>query len=315
MIKILRQFRAALLFAGLTLALSASGAESWMRGAVAITRLAGDVELQETGGRRIASDTALPLYLPGLIQARTGNDGEIFLLTSGGVAIEHEGPGYFEIERFDQQAPEADAGREVAVRSRMILSLRSGRLVVDNRTGEEQGAAPLVLETPMGRISVNEGLWTIRLFADRRGKQSIHTFEIECVDGLVRFTDRRGKTYTLQGGHRLSGAGSPDSPSIEVTDWTESVRKRIQEFSGLLRMAEKEGVESEKLTAAIRPMPVEELDFAYETGRGGLEEEETDASQPIFVDYVPRADLVSPFRGVVRPPLKYDENILTKAFE
>ncbi len=139
-------------------------AEQWMRGAVVVTSVMGEVILEEVGGEslQLHSADSLPRYVSGLLRVRTQPKDAVFLKTSNRISIYNEGAGFFAIERFEQDiATSMDQGK-----SRMILNFRQGLLAVDNRALSSD--SKMIVETPLGHISVKNGWWLMRITYDER---------------------------------------------------------------------------------------------------------------------------------------------------
>lgn len=290
----------ALVWCGLALA------EDWMAGAVVVQSIEGEVALEEVGAESVRVEIAeLPLYCSGLLRVHTQANSAVFLRTSNQISIYNAGPGFFAIERFEQVVAERGELQSTAVesgQSRMILNLRDGLLVMDSRDLSE--TSQLIVETPLGRISVKNGWWMMRIADDVRSQ--IYSYSIECADGILRFTDRKGATYTLGAGQRLSGAGSSARPSIEVAEMTAEGRETFQDFSALAASLETE----EHTWAAFQE---EMKSMANLTKQVGPALTETRASQtdkrPVVIEYAPRPSPVTEFRAIIRPPSQYEADL------
>ena len=163
---------------GLLNAFTQAQAEEWVRGAVVVTSVRGDVLVEETGGASLQlhqGDDSLPRVASGLLQVSTQPDNALFLQTSNQISIYNEGAGFFAIERFEQDiGVSMDQGK-----SRMILNFRQGLLGVDNRTLSEN--SQMIVETPLGRLSTKHAWWVMTIIYEERSR--IYNFSIECADG------------------------------------------------------------------------------------------------------------------------------------
>ena len=92
------------LFANLLLAVTAIPAQEWVRGAVAVVSVKGEVAFEEIGGETLQMDSAdsVPRYLSGFLKVRTQIGDSVFLRTSNQISIYNQGVGELTIERFEQ---------------------------------------------------------------------------------------------------------------------------------------------------------------------------------------------------------------------
>lgn len=273
-------------------------AEEWVRGAVVVTSVRGDVLVEETGGASLQlhqGDDSLPRVASGLLQVSTQPDNALFLQTSNQMSIYNEGAGFFAIERFEQDiGVSMDQGK-----SRMILNFRQGLLGVDNRTLSEN--SQMIVETPLGRLSTKRAWWVMTIIYDERSR--IYNFSIECADGVVRFNDQRGHTYILRNGQRLSGAGASARASIEVGEMSEDGSELFEDFA---RMKE-EGEALELTTDTFRPK-MKTLNYSNQ-GKGTKAEvvQPINISKPpVLIEYAPQTTSVTPYRAVIRRPSAYE---------
>ena len=126
-------------------------------------------------------------------------------------------------------------------------------------------------------------------------------FHISCIDGLVRFTDFTGKQHSLRNGQRLSGAGLPTSPSIELGELVERTSEQIQFFLELT----KDYASSKNNLAAYMPcFQVIEHDQLFVNDTVDLNGLDTDGTldHPIIIDYTSDPPAVTPFRAEVKAP-------------
>jgi hypothetical protein len=281
-------------------------ADTWVRGALMLHRISGEIVLTELGGTSVdlASDDA-PLTLPGLFNCQAAHAASAFFSTSNRSYILFEGDGSFAVERFEQVLPDSEtwwAGRREASQSRMIVHFRSGQMTLDSRNMSD--ASQYLVETPLGRISARRALWQMRIAFDPRSQ--IFDFTISCSDGRVRFTDLQGQQYTLRTGQRLSGAGARTAPSIEVAGMAERVIEQMQRFLSLVETfaSTADDLQSyephfEKIAQA-EPVPT--------VTPQGLDGTASDR-RPLVIEYAKEPAPVTPFRGEVRPPSSFQADL------
>ena len=287
-------------------------ARTWLHGAVVVDHVEGGVSLREVGGGKVPRGKVRPpLYVSTLLQIRSAEGAETLGRMSNGFAWLHRGTGYLGIERFEQaveaaEAKEAVAGDTPGVaatrETRMILNLRRGLLVMDSRARRE--ASQILVETPVGAVSVGAGLWMMRIDVNR--KRDIYDFEIACVEGSIGFRDRRGADYTVRSGQRLSGAGSAGSPAIEVASVSEDGREIVARMERLLEAHPMDAARRKRLAAAMRPLDRESAeapvpDKGSAEGNGDV--------RPIMLEYVPRPEPAVPYQGDVRPPSDHEADL------
>jgi hypothetical protein len=288
-----------LLVCVLTLAGVASAAD-WMTGAVVVELVEGAVVLEEVGADSAELEIVqLPQYTSGLLRLRTQADGAVFFRTSNSISVYNEGPGFFAVERFEQEVDargEFDLTGEESGQSRMILHMREGLLVVDSRGLGD--LSRVIVEVPLGRISVNKGWWMMQISQHERTKA--YSFSLACADGVLRFTDRKGAKYTLSAGQRLSGVGSSERPSIAVAEISTEARSAFQRFSDLAATLATEELSAVALRAKMNPMVnvTKKVDPLLGTTR------KTPAGKrPLIIEYAPQPPPVSESRGIICPPL------------
>tara|TARA_B110000208_G_scaffold7202_3_gene9159 strand:- start:10316 stop:11218 length:903 start_codon:yes stop_codon:yes gene_type:complete len=286
-----------ILFAALFAAVAMLQSQDWMRGAVVVTSVVGEVIVEEAGGEssQIHATDRLPRAVSGLLQIRTKEEAAVFLKTSNRISIYNEGAGFFAIERFEQDVGTSmDHGK-----SRLIFNFRQGLVVVDNRALSDD--SQMIVETPVGRISVKDGWWLMSIVYDRGSGQ--YYFSIECADGVLRFTKRNGNTYTLRNGQRLKGAGEPSRISIQVSETSEEAGELFEEFA----LMEASAVELE-LSSEIFLPKMKRLrqvgDEAAEPAQVAQRPEGSaaKAKRPLMIEYAPQSAAVTPFRAVIRAP-------------
>jgi hypothetical protein len=283
----------------LTLAGVASAAD-WMTGAVVVEIVEGAVVLEEVGAYSEELEIVqLPQYTSGLLRLQTQADGAVFFRTSNSISVYNQGPGFFAVERFEQEADarsEFDLTREESGQSRMILNMREGLLVVDS--GGLSDLSRLIVEVPLGRISVNKGRWMVQISRHERTKA--YSFSLACADGVLRFTDRNGVKYTLRAGQRVYGVGSSERPSIVVAEISTEERSAFQRFSELAATLAIEELSPAALRAKMNPLAnvSKKVDPLLGTAR-----KTPVGKRPLIIEYAPQPPPVSEFRGIICPPL------------
>ncbi|MFQ3243090.1 MAG: hypothetical protein ACI9A1_001082 [Lentimonas sp.] len=283
----------------LCVAVAAGQAEQWMRGSAVVTSVQGEPRLEEVGGEalQLSPESPLPRHVLGLLQVRTEVGDSVFLKTSNRISIYNEGSGYFAIERFEQDIEKSmDAGK-----SRMILNFRQGLLAVDNRALSDD--SQMIVETPLGRISVKNGWWLMEIAFDERSH--IYDFSIECADGVLRFTDLTGDTYTLRNGQRLRGAGASGRPSIEVAEISDEASELFEHFTAMEIIVAELDLPTEAFRASMKSMQL--------TNRGTDGPAEVTAARgskrPLLIEYAPQSVPVTPSQAVIRPPSSYQADL------
>ncbi len=275
-------------------------AEAWMRGAVVVAVAEGEVVLEEVGGElwEIQPEDSLPRYISGLLKVDAQLNGSVFLKTSNRISVYNEGAGFFAIERFEQ-----DVAKSMdQAKSRMILNFRRGLLAVDHRALSDNSR--MTVETPLGRISVKHGWWLMRIAYDEWSH--IYDFSIECADGVLRFTDCRGDTYTLRNGQRLRGAGASSRASIEVAEISDEARELFEQFAALNAVAEAMELSDHMFRSKMKSLTHsnEATAVAVETSDGGGARK-----RPLLIEYAPQSAPVTPFRAERRPPSGYQADL------
>ncbi len=280
-------------------------AQVWVRGALALHSVSGEVELSALGEKTtVLGAGQVPLSLSGLVNAQAAYGSSALFSTSNRTFFLFEGGGSFAVERFEQILPDADtwatSPREPS-QSRMILNFRMGHLVVDSR--KMLDASQCLIETPLGRVSVKRALWQMTISFDQRSQ--IFDFTITCHDGRVRFTDLNGQQYTLRTGQRLAGAGARNSPSVEVGESTDRAKERMQKFQDRVRPY---------VTAAddlaLYTSYFQEIEQAVREPVSLMEQNARSSGRhPIVIEYASEPDPVTPFRAEVRPPSAYQADL------
>ena len=278
---------------------SCSEAKVTVRGALILHELSGDISISHMGKDRVNFfANQMPVSMQGLIGCWANNGSYVFLSTSNRSTILFEGDGSFTIDRFEQTIPNLvdwQLSRKEASQSRVILNFREGKITIDSRNMFE--SSQYLVETPLGSIRASGALWQMHIYFDP-GSQRFN-FRISCRDGLVRFTDFRGKTYTLRNGQRLSGAGSQSSPSIEVGAIADRTNDQIQLF---LELARTYSYSASNLAAYESHFQIIEHDQIKDNKP--VAKSNKTLRIPIVIEYSKDPPVVTPFRGEVGAPSK-----------
>lgn len=280
-------------------------AQVWVRGSAIVHSVDGKAEFTELGSGTYHSDLEnVPSGIGGLFNCLMVDSSSAFFSTSNRMFIQHNGPGSFSIERFEQVEPHPETWQEdqgELVQSRMIYNLRSGGLMVDARRMLETSQCSV--EIPLGRVSLRRALIGLKVELGQRGE--IFSFEIVCLDGQVRFTDNRGGIYTLRTGQRLAGVGGRMAPSIEVgaltAQWSERSKKFKEKFETYRQPA--------NVLAAYQPrfLVIDRVGYTLQTEQ--RDKDSSTSRRPIVIERASDPDPVTPFRGEVSPPSAYRADI------
>ncbi len=275
----------------------------WMRGALSVGDSTGEIRVERLGAGAddLGGESGRVGYFPGAVRIDMASEASAFARASNRFAMYFSGPGFWGVERFEQYvsggAPKGDD------QSRMILNVREGRYVADARALPVE--SQLIVETPVGRLSSVRALWFMDVGYEAQSR--IYNFSFECKAGVLRFTDSHGEVFILSGGHRLVGAGRVDTLSIEVS---EASRESVEYFETYRVAAEAfdEGrIDLEALHAEMKPLSL----AAVETGNATeVKPERAVTNRPVVIEYVPRPESSTPFRGV----LKVDQNLLGEPY-
>lgn len=291
--------------------LQARGSEQeWVRGAVAVTHWDEGLELEQLGGVKVpVSAASLPHYVGGLWSVDADHSERLLLKASNSVLLDYRGRGYLSIERFEQNADFSGdwlASEEESAQSRMILNLRAGGLLVDQRKLSE--ASQLTVETPVGRIAAKKhALWMIELTKDERKRT--FRFEVQCVDGVVRMVDLTGRIFTIRSGQRISGAGAAGTPSVEVAEITTAATEYFEGYSSRVAELATMDISQEALLAETVPLVYKQSTAVEEIVTDRVDASSLQLKRPYAIEYSARAAPVTEFRGVARPPSAYEADL------
>lgn len=251
----------------------------------AIVLLASDpsVVIKDSYNGRQLEFASLPNFLPGLISFDSDVGAVADMQTSNELSLSFAGPGYCAIERFEERI--FSVGETVSATSQMIITLRSGTLSFDCRSLAT--GSVLTVETPIGRITTSNALWSIEVIYNERNQN--YNLAVECLSGSVRLITRSDRLYDLSGG-RLYGVGKKDSFSIEVTDLSAAGVEQVNAFTQRMKDSSDryDAIQLTRERTLIRG--VEQLPL------GG---QSVDTNVPIIIEYARQIDPMIPFRGVI----------------
>ncbi|MDQ8193572.1 hypothetical protein QEH59_04000 [Coraliomargarita sp. SDUM461004] len=276
-------------------------AETWVRGAITLHEVSTAVELRELGlATKTFSSSQVPRTMGGLINCEAEYGATAYFSSSNRAFFFFAGDGSFAIERFEQIMPDPAAWEASELepgRSRMILNFRAGNLIIDTRHLLE--ASQCLVETPLGRLSVQRALWQMQIAFDPRSQ--IFDFTITCSEGRVRYTDLQGQVYTLRAGQRLAGAGARDMPSIEVGERT---RESIELLQNYMSMSERYAAAANQLSHYQSHFKLMEQSARQSVVMPAATVGATNR-RPIVIEYADEPVAVTPFRGEVKAPASY----------
>jgi len=297
-------------FSILLLALAGTGlpaAAGRMQGSFHLSPGSGAATLKVPGADGVSlGPDAEARFTGAVLNVQIPGETSIRLQASNGVLMAVEGPGEFSVERFVQESwsgelpPYVEADVEPTT-SRMILNLRRGRLLFD---GSRQSVdSRLGVETPVGSIASGPAVWSIEIVYDPRNR--IYNFSVKLKGGELKFTDRRGRSYSLYQGQQLNGVGSSGSPAIEIGEMEDTGLEIFEVLDEQKQLALEENLNWSDFAAKM--IPLEEAAVAEEISTGALISDE--GRRPITIDIVPRVPESTPFRAVIRPPSAYEEQL------
>jgi hypothetical protein len=283
-----------------TLVLAAQlSAQSWVRGALYLHAVEGEITLSELGGEpSVLGAAQAPVAASGLATCSGEYGSSAFFSTSNRSHIYFEGTGSFAVERLEQIAPDQavwEAEPQEAGQSRMIINFRAGTIISDNRNMIE--SSQCLVETPLGRLTVKRALWQMNIVFDPRSQ--IFDFRIICSSGRVRFTDLQGQHYTLRTGQRLVGAGSRMTPSIEVGEATDDSREQMERYHDLANIYVDAGDELALYLKRLQPIKKVVQSLSQDV----VSTEST--RRPIVIEHASEPNPVTPFRGELAPPSEW----------
>lgn len=271
------------------------GAEVWVRGSLGIGAFEGEIDVERLGGDTVPlePESADVAYFPGAIRVNAAFGADGYVRASNAFMMYFEGPCAWGVERFEQLMP--DSGRlDASGQSRMILNVREGKFVADGRQLPE--VSQLIIETPVGRLSSDGAWWLIDLVYEPQSR--IYNFTLECADGTLRFTDMAGDSYVLRGGQRLAGAGHPETLSIEVSEASRESIEFFERCDAAAAVFTPELVSEERLVEHMRALAGLSAESQAARVDAGADRS---GARPIVIEYVPRPEPLTPFRGVLKP--------------
>ncbi len=279
-------------------------AQTWVRGALYLHAVDGEVKLSELGGEsQVLGAAQVPVGASGLATCSAAYGSSAFFSTSNRSHIYFEGEGSFAVERLEQIAPDPavwKAEPQETDQSRMIINFRAGTLIVDSRNMVE--SSQCLIETPLGRLTVKRALWQMNIMFDPRSH--IFNFTITCSSGRVRFTDLQGQQYTMRTGQRLVGAGSRTSPSIEVGEITDRTREQMQRYHILAKAYMAAGDDLALYLDRLQPIGT----VAAQPSVTHIRSTES-TRRPIVIEHASEPKPVTPFRGELAPPSKWQADL------
>lgn len=275
-------------------------AEAWVRGSAVVVEASSGVEVSVPASGETYDSFEQPTYLSGIFSSHAQPGSSALIYTSNGMTLSFRGEGHFSVERFEGVfggTKDEATDRLEETRSRMILNLRRGELLIDSRSLTDDSR--FVVETPFGRISSVKAILLIRVEFDYRS--DIYDFTISCAEGVVRLQDLRRQSYSIYAGQRIAGAGSYVAPAVEVGDQTDQIREKFERFFATLERLEIQKIDRGELLARTEALP--DLDDPGTTSfRLSQERPAKDDKRPRVIEFAPRADRITPFRGKIEPP-------------
>lgn len=268
-------------------------ADGWYYGAAYVSEVPEGLELQRLGGEPYAPSD-FPGYFSGMLRmSGTAREG-CYLQASNGLIAAYYGSGNFSIERFEQ-----DGLGQQGARSRMILSMAMGRLILDSRAVARSGQ--ILIELPMGKIHLNQALVSIDITYDVRSE--IYDFRMITNEGTLRFTDQNGQQYFASDRQLLSGVGTSYEPSLEIAEMT---RRMVEDFDLFTAKVEavlgpEQGGQDAFAEQMLRVPSVQNAAVEEEPPAAAPETSPAEGQHPIVIEFVPAAKELVPFRGEARP--------------
>ena len=273
--------------------------EVWSRGAAVVLEADGDVGVAVRGTDISYNSFEQPIYFPGAFSSDIRGRGSALFYTSNGVALRFTGEGVFSVDRFESLASAAEEGGRSAGENlgHMILNLRRGKLLIDNRSLSEN--SKFLVETPVGRISFVKGVFLLEIIHDSRS--SVYNFSVASAQGTARFSDFDNEPYLIYAGQQITGTGTHSSPSVGVGAQTGRVREQLKAFTEVLSLLDKNPIDRSKLRSHTAELQRTE-DASTQAAAMVLPERHTDNRRPIVIEYAPSSEPISPLRAEVQPP-------------
>ena len=266
-------------------------AQDWYRGAFLILDQIGEVEVLDYLG---AVDEASPesMMRSGNATIDAAQGGELLILNSNKVVMALEGAAKLSYERFDQEMDASMLTDVTSGKSRMILELKIGRLLIDS--SQYAADAHIVLETPFGRLTLGtKSLFSISISENKKRKR--FNFEIECSKGNANFTDRNGRSYELYNGQRLSGYSKEGSLTLGFSQVSYSSRSIFKQYDERLPSFELAQFDYNTFEPHMK------LLLGKDSDKDNLQEASVSSQRskhPIVIDVAPRPDPTLPIRAI-----------------
>ncbi len=229
---------------------------------------------------------------PGNVAIDAAEGGELLILNSNKVIMLMEGAGNLSFERFDQSVDTSMHADITSGKSRMILELKIGRLLIDS--SRYAADAHIVLETPFGRLTLGKkSLLSISISENKKRKR--FNFEIECSKGSANFTDRSGQPYELYNGQRLSGYSKEGSLSLGFSQVSYSSRSVFKQYDQKLPSFDLAQFDFEIFKPQMK------LLFGKDPRKNDLQEVSVSSQRskrPIVIEVAPRPAPTLPIRAI-----------------
>ncbi|MEM1221356.1 MAG: hypothetical protein AAGH40_01225 [Verrucomicrobiota bacterium] len=275
--------------------------EKWRSGSLALLKANGQFEIATTGKfMTVNEEKTLPAYEIGILKIDSEEWCSVYAVGSNNLSLQFTGPGFFAVERFEQNTLPLEQDPEA--KSRVIVNLRKGRLVFDDRSPKIQSS--LILETPLGRINSSGAYWSMRIDYDENSR--LYNFQMECADGLLRFTDLNGEVYMLRSRQRLSGAGSSSSPSIEAAEFTNDEEELFESYQRVVDSAAEIEISAVEMQKYMR---IFQRETKVASPAASSPSSSAKVTRPLIIEFEPAPKPVTPFRGELRPPTDRETDI------
>lgn len=253
------------------------------QGGVVLLEASPPIEIKDSYTGDSVSPESFPDYLPGLFSLNADIGAHVHFNTSNDLSLSFFGPGYFAIERFEERILKSSDSELES--SQMIMTLRAGTFLVDCRRLAANSV--LMVETPVGRMTTGDALWSIEINFNERNQN--YDLVIECLSGSLRFVSSSNKLYQLSGSRRLFGVGKKAAFSIEITELSEAGLEALSLFIEN-NTTLSENYESETLMKQRKLIRVTDL-LPIDTST-------TKSDAPVIIEFAPQIDSLIPFRGV-----------------
>lgn len=269
-----------------------SAAQVWRNGSLFVSSPVEGLTLQRFGGKAYDS-SALPGYFPGMVRMSGSAREGLYWCASNAVVGAYYGLGDFNIERFEQDSMDA-----ATARSRMILSMATGRLILDSR--ELAAETQLLIELPMGKVHIKRALISLEIRLDERSQ--IYDFRMICAEGSLRFKSHQGEQFYANETQLLSGVGSSYAPTIEVSEVTNRMRDSFTLFETRANRVSAEAAEDPLGFSRHMDSISSTLQLGEQSSKPVSEPaDRSQERRPIIIEFVPAPKPLVPFRGEVRP--------------